>query len=58
MRFEEEEHDHEELISLTALGTGVLVFGEMVEEWIVFSNNRRYLRWCDSILDDWLIKSA
>lgn len=45
--FEEEERDHEELISsLTALGTGVLVFGEWWKEWIVFSNNRRYLRRC------------
>ena len=54
--FEEEEHDHEELISsLTALGTGVLVFGEMVEGMDrVFQTIDDILDGVDSILDDWL----
>ena len=54
--FEEEEHDHEELISsLTALGTGVLVFGEMVEGMDrVFQTIDDNLDGVDSILDDWL----
>ncbi len=46
--FEEEEHDHEELVSsLTALGTGVLAFGRNSgRSGSCFSNNRRYLRRC------------
>ena len=53
---EEEEHDNEELISsLTALGTGVLVFGEMVEGMDrVFQTIDDILDGVDSILDDWL----
>ena len=54
--FEEEERDHEELISsLTALGTGVLVFGEMVEGMDrVFQTIDDILDGVDGILDDWL----
>ena len=55
-QFEEEEHDHEELVSsLTALGTGVLAFGEMVEGMDrVFQTIDDILEGVDSILDDWL----